>query len=92
VALLEVKGLQKDFGGATAVAGVDFALEAGEFVGLIGPNGSGKTTLFNLLSGVLKPTKGRFASTAGASTAGRRTASFTRALSARSRCRGYSAT
>jgi len=58
VALLEVKGLQKDFGGATAVAGVDFALEAGEFVGLIGPNGSGKTTLFNLLSGVLKPTKG----------------------------------
>lgn len=58
VALLEVKGLQKDFGGATAVAGVDLALEAGEFVGLIGPNGSGKTTLFNLLSGVMKPTKG----------------------------------
>jgi len=58
VALLEVRGLHKDFGGAAAVAGVDFTLEAGALVGLIGPNGSGKTTLFNLLSGVLRPTRG----------------------------------
>lgn len=58
MALLEVRGLHKDFGGTTAVAGVDLALETGEFVGLIGPNGSGKTTLFNLLSGVLRPTRG----------------------------------
>lgn len=58
MALLEVRGLYKDFGGAAAVAGVDLSIEAGEFVGLIGPNGSGKTTLFNLLSGVLRPTRG----------------------------------
>ncbi|MFS8583172.1 MAG: ABC transporter ATP-binding protein [Limnochordales bacterium] len=58
MALLEVRGLHKDFGGATAVAGVDLELQAGEFVGLIGPNGSGKSTLFNLISGVLKPTRG----------------------------------
>lgn len=58
MALLDVRGLHKDFGGATAVAGVDLTLEAGEFVGLIGPNGSGKTTLFNLISGVLRPTRG----------------------------------
>ena len=56
--ILEVTGLYKFFGGLAAVAGVDFHLEKGEILGLIGPNGSGKTTLFNLIAGVYKPDRG----------------------------------
>jgi branched-chain amino acid transport system ATP-binding protein len=56
--ILEVTGLYKYFGGLAAVAGVDFRLEKGEIMGLIGPNGSGKTTVFNLVAGVYKPDRG----------------------------------
>jgi branched-chain amino acid transport system ATP-binding protein len=58
VQLLEVDGLYKSFGGLMAISGVDFSLQEGEILGLIGPNGSGKTTLFNLISGVFKPDQG----------------------------------
>ena len=51
--------MYKSFGGLMAANGVDFHLEGGEILGLIGPNGSGKTTLFNLVAGVFKPDKGR---------------------------------
>jgi branched-chain amino acid transport system ATP-binding protein len=63
MALLEVKGLAKYFGGLAAVVGFDFHVNEGEIVGLIGPNGAGKTTCFNLINGVFPPTKGtiRFA-------------------------------
>ncbi len=57
--LLAVHGLSRSFGGLAAVADVDFAVERGELLGLIGPNGAGKTTVFNLISGVLAPTRGR---------------------------------
>jgi branched-chain amino acid transport system ATP-binding protein len=56
--LLEAEGLHKSFGGLMAVNGVDFFLEEGEILGLVGPNGSGKTTLFNLVSGVFRPDRG----------------------------------
>ncbi len=56
--MLEVTGLTKFFGGLAAVSGVDFHLEKGEIIGLIGPNGSGKTTVFNLIAGVFKPDRG----------------------------------
>jgi len=55
---LEGRGLYKFFGGLTAIKGVDFHLNEGEILGLIGPNGSGKTTLFNLIAGVFKPDRG----------------------------------
>ena len=58
MALLEVRGLRKSFGGIAAVDGVDLALERGEVRALIGPNGAGKTTLFNLLTGHLAPDAG----------------------------------
>ena len=58
MALLEVRGLVKRFGGLVAVNEVDLDVEAGEIRGIIGPNGAGKTTLFNLISGALKPTSG----------------------------------
>ena len=57
--LLEGTQLHKSFGGLMAANGVDFHLEGGEILGLIGPNGSGKTTLFNLVAGVFKPDRGQ---------------------------------
>ena len=60
-ALLEISGLRKQFGGVTALAGVDLTIEEGEILGVVGPNGSGKTTLFNVITGVHKPTAGRVA-------------------------------
>jgi branched-chain amino acid transport system ATP-binding protein len=59
VAILELKGLAKNFGHLVAVNTLDLTVEDGEIRGLIGPNGSGKTTTFNLISGFLTPTKGR---------------------------------
>ncbi len=56
--LLEVRGVSKRFGGLTALSGVDFAVGAGEVVGIIGPNGAGKTTLFHLISGFYRPSGG----------------------------------
>ena len=57
-ALLEVRGLEKMFGGLTAVDDVSFHIEAGETLGMIGPNGAGKTTLLNLLTNELKQDAG----------------------------------
>jgi branched-chain amino acid transport system ATP-binding protein len=57
--LLKVESLEKRFGGILALTEYDVEIRPEELVGLIGPNGAGKTTVFNLLSGVLKPTKGR---------------------------------
>jgi branched-chain amino acid transport system ATP-binding protein len=51
MAILEVRGLRKSFGGLMAVAGVDLEAEDGAIRSVIGPNGAGKTTLFNLITG-----------------------------------------
>jgi branched-chain amino acid transport system ATP-binding protein len=57
--VLKIEGLTKHFGGLAAVEGLDISIGSGETVGLIGPNGAGKTTVFNLVTGFLRPTKGR---------------------------------
>ncbi|MBB6408706.1 ABC transporter ATP-binding protein [Mesorhizobium sangaii] len=56
--ILAINGLSKQFGGVTALAGVDLAIEEGEILGVVGPNGSGKTTLFNVVTGVHRPSGG----------------------------------
>ena len=65
MALLQVKDLKKVYttrlGGAkvTALNGVNFSVEEGEFVAIMGESGSGKTTLLNILAGLDKPTSGQ---------------------------------
>src|SRR5690606_27694352 len=49
--LLELRGVQKRFGGLLAVNQMSFAMTSGQILGLIGPNGAGKSTLFNLVTG-----------------------------------------
>jgi branched-chain amino acid transport system permease protein len=57
-AALQVNDLRKEFGGLVAVNDVSFAVKDGQIVALIGPNGAGKSTMFNLITGVLSPTRG----------------------------------
>ena len=57
--VLRIEGLDKRFGGLTAVSKVDLTLRRGQIAALIGPNGAGKTTIFNLITGVLRPDEGR---------------------------------
>jgi branched-chain amino acid transport system ATP-binding protein len=59
VALLETVGLSKRFGALRAVDAVDFRVDKGEFLSLVGSNGAGKTTLVNLISAQLMPDAGR---------------------------------
>ena len=58
--VLKTEHLCIQFGGLKAVDDVNLEIKEGELYGLIGPNGAGKTTVFNLLTGVYKPTSGRF--------------------------------
>jgi branched-chain amino acid transport system ATP-binding protein len=56
--LLEVRSLEKSFGGLQAVDHCSLEVHKDSITGLIGPNGAGKTTLFNLLTGFIKPNGG----------------------------------
>ncbi len=58
MAVLELRGLTKRFGGLLVVDDLDLSVAEGEIVSLIGPNGAGKTTVFNLISGVFTPDGG----------------------------------
>jgi len=58
-AIVRLDGVAKSFGIVRAVAGVDLAVGAGEFVGLVGHNGAGKSTLMHILAGTLAPSEGR---------------------------------
>ncbi len=56
--VLEVRNLQKYFGGLKALDGISFKVVKSEIHALIGPNGSGKTTALNVISGIYRPTRG----------------------------------
>jgi branched-chain amino acid transport system ATP-binding protein len=77
MALLEVEGLTRLFGGLRAVGNLGFSVEKGEILGLIGPNGAGKTTVFNLITGFVRPSAGEIR-LSGRSVAGKKPHQVTR--------------
>ena len=58
--ILKTENLGISFGGLKAVQELDLEIRKGQLYGLVGPNGAGKTTVFNMLTGVYKPTFGKF--------------------------------
>ncbi len=56
--LLDVRSIQKRFGGLVAVNHIDLQIKRGQIVSLIGPNGAGKTTFFNCITGFYIPEEG----------------------------------
>ncbi|MET1016326.1 MAG: ABC transporter ATP-binding protein [Leifsonia flava] len=58
VPAIRLSGLTKEFGGVTAVDGVDLDIVEGEFFSMLGPSGSGKTTVLRLIAGFEQPTRG----------------------------------
>jgi spermidine/putrescine transport system ATP-binding protein len=58
-ALLEIRGVSKRFGKATALADIRLDIAEGLFFALVGPSGSGKTTLLHILGGFVAPDRGR---------------------------------
>ena len=57
--VLGTSGLYKQYGKRWVVSDVDLEVRKGEIVGLLGPNGAGKTTTFYMITGMIKPTKGK---------------------------------
>jgi ABC-type branched-subunit amino acid transport system ATPase component len=55
---LSVRGIEKRYGGVTALAGCSFDIPGSGIYGLIGPNGAGKTTLFDIVAGATAPDRG----------------------------------
>ena len=56
--MLEIQGISAHYGGVRALDDVSFKLDEKEILALIGGNGAGKTTLLNLISGIIKPSRG----------------------------------
>ncbi len=56
--MIEVRNLAKRFGGKTVLRGLNFAVQPGEFVALLGPNGSGKTTFLRILASLSQASLG----------------------------------
>lgn len=57
---LKTENLGISFGGLKAVQNLNLEINEGQLYGLVGPNGAGKTTVFNMITGVYKPTTGKF--------------------------------
>src|SRR6185312_8839206 len=58
MAFLEIKNVQKRYGTADVLKGIDIAVEAGDFLVLVGPSGCGKSTLLNMIAGLDAITEG----------------------------------
>jgi ABC-type multidrug transport system ATPase subunit len=55
---VRVRNLSKELDGRVVLRGIDLAIEAGEFVGLLGANGAGKSTLLRIMATLIPPTDG----------------------------------
>ncbi len=58
-ALIELENVSFDYGGPSILKDINLSIEAGEFLGLVGPNAGGKSTLLKIMLGLLKPAQGR---------------------------------
>ncbi|RYM02740.1 ABC transporter ATP-binding protein [Sporolactobacillus sp. THM7-7] len=58
ISILDIQHVSKLFGGVKALEDINLQVNAGDFIGLIGPNGSGKTTLLNIITGMYTPSSG----------------------------------
>ncbi len=56
--MIEIKNLNKKYNNILAVKNIDFKINKGSIVGLLGPNGCGKTTTIGMILGLIKPTSG----------------------------------
>src|SRR3954469_4971839 len=65
MALLQLRRIVKSFGARTVLDGLDFDVEPGARVGVIGPNGGGKSTLMRILAGLEQPDAGESAQRRG---------------------------
>jgi len=72
MALLEMTGVSKSFGGVQALRGVDFTLSAGQIHGLAGENGAGKSTMMKIIAGLYSADAGACALTEGTCISARR--------------------
>ena len=57
--MIEAEGLMKNYGEVVAVDHIDIEVASGEIFGFLGPNGAGKTTTVRMLTGIIRPTRGR---------------------------------
>lgn len=57
--MLKIDGISSHYGGVQALDEISLVQEEGEILALIGGNGAGKTTLLNLISGIIRPSKGK---------------------------------
>ena len=56
---VEIEDVGFSYGEVRVLEGINLTVEAGDFLGIIGPNGSGKTTIVNNITGFIKPTSGK---------------------------------
>ena len=56
--VVELKGVEHDYGGGPVLCGIDLRVRPGEILGYLGPNGAGKSTTIKILTGQLRPTAG----------------------------------